>query len=121
MNFDSRIEKVTINTGDREIPTLDLGANEDLTIRIWLDVDGNIEHLSPQWGYFGQVNVDVIQPVVITNTTTESYKNLCDCSEETHRHKHRTWTSAYFPGSHWVGYEFFKCIKSKFAGVKHGN
>ena len=74
MNFDSRIDKVTINTGDREIPTLDLGANEDLTIRIWLDVDGNIEHLSPQWGYFGQVNVDVIQPVVITNTTTESYR-----------------------------------------------
>ena len=42
MSFDSGIDKVTINTGDREIPTLDLGANEDLTIRIWLDLDGNI-------------------------------------------------------------------------------
>ena len=119
--FESGIDKVSITSSGGQVATTpSIGDNENLTIRIWLDVDGMIEHVSPQWAFFGQVNVNVIQPIKITHTTTEEYKNLCDCSEETVRHTHRTWTTAFFPGTHWAGYEFFKCVKSVFGGKKNG-
>ena len=114
-------DKVSITSSGCQVATTpSIGDNENLTIRIWLDVDGKIEHVSPQWAFFGQVNVNVIQPIKITNTTTEGYKNLCDCSEEKAKHTHRTWTTAFFPGTHWAGYEFFKCVKSVFEGKKNG-